>query len=122
MTYCLVVGEEDNYRDIASLMGKGMGCDVEVVSDFIQAAKLFRERVPDVVVVNVQHAGKDGMQFLERLRNIPGGKAPHIILCSNDNTSGVAERAIQMGANSYLVKPYYPQELMDKLLESKKIS
>lgn len=122
MVYYLVVGEEDNYRDIASLMGKGMGCEVEVATDFIHAAKLFRERVPDVVVVNVQHPGGDGREFLERLRRIPGGKVPHIILCGNDNSSDATERALHMGANSYLGKPYYPQQLMDKLLECKKIS
>ena len=122
MTYCLVIGQSSNYSDIARLMGKGMGCDVQVANDWFSAVKLCRERLPDLVVVDVQEIDIEDMQHLATLRSLPGGESTHIIVCSNDNTTKGEKHALQMGASAYLPKPYYPKQLMEKFLQSEKIS
>lgn len=67
-----------------------------------EAGLLMYDRVlPDVVLVNLQLPGMDGMEILERLR----GRDTAVILLTSESDVPTAVRAMQAGAENFLVKP-----------------
>jgi CheY-like chemotaxis protein len=59
--------------------------------------------VPGVVLLDMQMPGMDGLQTLQRLRELrPGLK---VIMCSAQDDPMIIHQALLLGAQAYLVKP-----------------
>jgi two-component system, chemotaxis family, chemotaxis protein CheY len=48
----------------------------------------------------------DGYEFLGNLRRMPGGDQPKVVFCTTENGMAHIERAIEAGANEYIMKPF----------------
>lgn len=77
--------------------------------------KIFREKLrleaPDLVIMDVFLKDADGTEIVRELRNSPHsplGKTPVIM------TSGmeISAKCLDAGANSFLLKPYDPEHLL----------
>jgi UDP-3-O-acyl N-acetylglucosamine deacetylase len=68
-----------------------------------EAITLYRERRPDVVFLDVWLPDRDGLETLERLRELDPDAA--VVMLSGHGTTATAVRAIRMGAHDYLEKP-----------------
>jgi CheY-like chemotaxis protein len=74
---------------------------------------------PDVIICDWQMYPMDGIAFLRRLRQDPAGHhrfVPFIMLTGHSGTDDVSA-AIGEGADSYIVKPFSAQTLMNHLLK-----
>lgn len=66
-----------------------------------------------LVVLGEQLGASSGLDLLERLRSLPQfNRTPVIILTSREET---AIKALELGANDYLVKPFVPQSFTSHL-------
>lgn len=77
-----------------------------------EALKEAVEQRPDVIVLELDLPDGDGILFLEALRE--WNEAPVIILTGRTGISDKV-RALDAGANDYLVKPFAPEELAARL-------
>ena len=68
---------------------------------------LAKKTVPDVVILDLILPKKDGFAVLEALKKDPKTKQVPVIILSNLEMMENVERAIALGAASYLVKPNY---------------
>jgi two-component system chemotaxis response regulator CheY len=57
----------------------------------------------------------NGIEFLEALRKMPGGDTPKVIFCTTENDMSYIQRAIQSGANEYIMKPFDNEIIASKL-------
>src|SRR5262249_16611323 len=101
--------------EIADYLRRGLayeGFDVEVAGDGLAALAAARERMPDVIVLDLMLPGLDGMQVAQRLR--AGSSVPIIMLTARDS---VADRVagLERGADDYLVKPFAFEELLARI-------
>jgi len=48
----------------------------------------------------------DGYQFLGHLRRMPGGETPKVVFCTTETGIDHIARAIDGGANEYIMKPF----------------
>jgi DNA-binding response OmpR family regulator len=108
----LIIEDE---AEIANYLRRGLayeGFAVEIASDGLAALALARERVPDVVVLDLMLPGLDGMEVAQRLR--AGSSVPIIMLTARDS---VADRVagLERGADDYLVKPFAFEELLARI-------
>jgi two-component system, OmpR family, response regulator MprA len=108
----LIVEDE---TEIADYLRRGLayeGFAVEVAGDGLAALAAARERVPDVVVLDLMLPGLDGMEVARRLR--AGSTVPIIMLTARDS---VADRVagLERGADDYLVKPFAFEELLARI-------
>ncbi len=83
--------------------------DVATAEDGFQALDAVRSFGPDLIVLDVQMPKMSGFEFMNELKNIPGGSAiPVIMLTSNDNMQDIF---FAEGVKAYLVKPVAPSKL-----------
>jgi two-component system chemotaxis response regulator CheY len=65
----------------------------------------------DLLVVDVNMPKMDGYTMIERLRGDSAGQTVPIVTISTEAGAGDADRALEAGANLYLVKPAAPAAL-----------
>ena len=69
---------------------------------------------PDVVILDVMMPGKlDGYQVCERIKSDSALSGTHVVLLTARGQKADIERGRQAGADSYLVKPFSPLELIE---------
>lgn len=66
----------------------------------------------DLYVVDVNMPRMDGYSFVRELRQLDGRHQAPVLMVSTEATSQDAARALQAGANGYLVKPARPADMV----------
>lgn len=77
-----------------------------IAKDGIEAIKLIQEKKPDLVVLDIIMPHLDGLGVLERLNNLNINPMPKIIVLSAVGQDRITQRAIMLGADYYVVKPF----------------
>src|ERR671938_1583258 len=90
------------------------GYAVEVAPDGQTALNRVRERMPDLVILDVMMPGLDGFEVVKRLRADGDGSVAILMLTARD---GTADRVhgLDLGADDYLVKPFAYEELLARV-------
>ncbi|MCR3760210.1 sporulation transcription factor Spo0A [Clostridium felsineum] len=79
---------------------------VGIAKDGIEALKFIEDKKPDLVVLDIIMPRLDGLGVLERLNNKDMEKLPRIIVLSAVGQDKITQRAITLGADYYVVKPF----------------
>ncbi|WP_152396671.1 response regulator transcription factor [Paenibacillus guangzhouensis] len=88
--------------------------DMEVVgraSNGEDAVKLVHQHRPDIVVMDIEMPGKNGLVAAEELK----GSGCKVMILTTFARSGYFERAIKAGAHGYLLKDSPSEELADSI-------
>jgi two-component system response regulator MprA len=88
------------------------GYAVDVAPDGQVALRRARERVPDLIVLDVMLPGMDGVEVCRRLR--AEGDVPILMLTARDATVDRVN-GLDSGADDYLVKPFAYEELLARI-------
>ena len=72
----------------------------------VEAIKLIEEKRPDLVVLDIIMPILDGLEVLERLNKMDLDPLPRIIVLSAVGHDKITQRAISLGADYYVVKPF----------------
>lgn len=91
----------------------GMATDGEDAYDQVISQK------PDVVLLDVIMPHLDGLGVLEKLSKISLGKTPIYIMVSAVGQDKITQKAIALGADYYVVKPFDISVLIDRIKEIK---
>ena len=89
--------------------------DLEVVGeaeDGHAALRLVRELAPDVVLMDIQMPGLDGLEATRRLL-AAGGPAPKVLVLTTFDLDEHVYEAIRAGASGFLLKSAPPDRLVD---------
>jgi DNA-binding NtrC family response regulator len=87
---------------------------VATASSGVEALQELRRRpLPDVVLLDLMMPGMDGLETLERLREI--APSLKVIMLSGSKGSREVVQAMKLGAHDYLCKPVVQTELMAAL-------
>lgn len=77
--------------------------------DAQEALRLYHRERPDVIAVDVAIPKMDGLQLLERLRDMdPSVRA---IVCTGEARRDIVMRAFQSGARDYVLRPFKPERM-----------
>jgi PAS domain S-box-containing protein len=109
----LVDDNADMRTYLARLLGREH--EVRVASDGWQALQRIDEQAPDLVIADVMMARMDGFQLLERLRAAPGTATLPVIMLSANAADEARVRALEAGADDFLVKPFPARELLARV-------
>lgn len=88
------------------------GYRVFAAEDGINSVEIAAQRSPDVVILDINLPGKDGFTVCEEIRDF--SYAPIIVLSARgDQTDKV--RALNLGADDYMTKPFAMEELLARV-------
>lgn len=83
--------------------------DIQVIGtakDGLEALSLIEERKPDLVVLDIIMPHLDGLGVLEKLNTMNLNPMPRIIVLSAVGQDKITQRAITLGADYYVIKPF----------------
>ena len=83
------------------------GYTVKNAYDGEMGLSLAKQEKPDMILLDLILPKKDGFEVLELLKSDPATKNIPVIVLSNLETAENVEKAVRLGAVSYLVKPNY---------------
>ncbi|HMN71404.1 MAG TPA: response regulator transcription factor [Rhodoblastus sp.] len=108
----LVVDDEPQIQRFLKVALAAAGYDALSAETGAQALKLFVNKAPDVVVLDLGLPDRDGKDVLRDIRAL--SKVPVIILSARDREAEKIE-ALDLGADDYVEKPFGIGELMARL-------
>jgi two-component system KDP operon response regulator KdpE len=108
----LVVDDEPNVRSALARSLTGHGYDVGVAIDGNAALELLTNEQFDVVLLDLVMPGVDGFEVLRRLQHL--SPVPVIVLSARGDESDKI-RALDLGADDYVTKPFGIGELLARL-------
>jgi DNA-binding response OmpR family regulator len=115
MTFKLLIAEDA--RDVAEVVAFGArmtwpGCQVTIAADGAEALQSFADDPPDLVVLDVEMPKLNGFEVCQRIRAT--SEAPILMLTVRESTLDKV-RALDLGADDYLTKPFDHLELLARL-------
>jgi len=107
----------DDVRDVAEVVTFGArmawpDCEVTVASSGREALGRFEEEQPDLVILDVSMPPPDGFEVCRLIRE--SSQVPILMLTVRDTTLDKV-RALDLGADDYLTKPFDHLELLARL-------
>ncbi|MFD6394511.1 response regulator transcription factor [Nocardia sp. NPDC060259] len=106
----------DDDADVRESLERGLrlhGFGVCVAADGAGALTTIRTRMPDVVVLDIEMPGLDGLAFITALRAL-GSDVPICVLSGRTRVTDRVE-GLELGADDYLTKPFDFVELTARL-------
>lgn len=96
-----------------NLQNRKLVCDLLMVKgyDICQAStaevalQLIREQVPDLILMDVQLPGMDGLTLTRKLREDPATRDIIIIALTASAMKGDQEKVLEAGCDGYITKP-----------------
>jgi two-component system chemotaxis response regulator CheY len=114
----LVVDDEHYMRKVVRTLLMSIGVrTIYEAADGVAGLDLIRTMAPDVVIVDCQMPGLDGLGFVRMVRSpdtFPYPDIPIIMLTGHGERSRVVE-ALETGVHEFLLKPVSSKALSDRL-------
>jgi DNA-binding response OmpR family regulator len=92
-----------------------VGYQVEVVEDGEEALNAVRRELPDLMLLDLLLPKVDGFEVLKILKSDASTSSFPIIVLTAKAEDEDRQRALDLGADNYMTKPFKPQELWDLL-------
>ncbi len=84
---------------------ESLGCEVVIAADGLEALELFEAGGQDLVLMDMQMPGMDGLEATHRIRALPSGREIPIIGLTANVTGDDRQRCLKAGMNEHLGKP-----------------
>ena len=111
----LVVDDSITVRRVTERLLERHGIRVLTAKDGLDAITVLQDHEPDVILLDIEMPRMDGYQFATHVRNDQRVKDIPIVMITSRSSEKHRARAIEIGVNDYLVKPYQENQLIRAL-------
>lgn len=118
MKTILFIEDEPNLQKMVSRFLEDKGYQVKSALDGELGLKIAKESKPDLILLDLILPKKDGFEVLKELKADSETKDIPVIVLTNLETSEDVEKALSLGATSYLVKASYELTEVVKKIEA----
>ena len=91
------------------------GMRVALAKDGLDAISVMQDNKPDVILLDIEMPRMDGYEFASHVRNDARVADVPIIMITSRVGDKHRARAIELGVNDYLGKPYQDAQLLDAI-------
>ena len=99
----LLIDDEEGIRNVLKITIEASGFGVLLASDGEEGLALFRERRPDIVVTDIKMPGINGIQVLEKIKQI--SPETEVIMITGHGDLDLAVKSLQCEAADFITKP-----------------
>jgi len=117
MKSCLIVDDSKVIRMVARKILQELEFETIEAADGQEALDACKTKFPDAVLLDWNMPVMDGLEFLKALRELPGGDAPIVVFCTTENDIDHIQKAIESGANEYIMKPFDSEIIQAKFAQ-----
>lgn len=117
MKSCLIVDDSKVIRMVARKILQELEFETAEAADGQEALDACKSSLPDAVLLDWNMPVMDGLEFLKELRQLPGGNAPIVVFCTTENDIEHIQKAIESGANEYIMKPFDSEIIQAKFAQ-----
>ena len=117
MKSCLIVDDSRVIRMVARKILEELQFDTFEAADGKEALDSWVQKMPDAVLLDWNMPVMDGLEFLRELRRMSGGDAPIVVFCTTENDLDHIRKAMEAGANEYIMKPFDSEIIQSKFAQ-----
>jgi chemotaxis protein histidine kinase CheA/ActR/RegA family two-component response regulator len=111
----LVVDDSPSVRRVVSTMLKQRGWETQMARDGVEALEMIARGTPAAILLDIEMPRMDGYELIATLRAQEQYRTLPLIVLTSRAASKHQQRAMQLGANAYMVKPYQDEELVNTI-------
>jgi chemosensory pili system protein ChpA (sensor histidine kinase/response regulator) len=111
----LVVDDSITVRRVTERFLQRNGLRVFTAKDGLDAISVMQEQKPDVILLDIEMPRMDGYEFASHVRNDDRVADVPIIMITSRVGDKHRARAIELGVNDYLGKPYQDAQLLEAI-------
>jgi len=89
-----------------------------IAENGLEALKLIEEKKPDLVILDIVMPIIDGLGVLERLNTMELDPLPRVIVLSSVGQEKITQKAIALGVDYYVVKPFDMKVLINRIRQT----
>jgi two-component system phosphate regulon response regulator PhoB len=115
MAHILIVDDETDLASLVEFNLQQAGLETSVAFNGLQALALAKQRVPDVVLLDLMLPDISGKEVCRRLRADPATKNVPIVMLTARGEEADRIEGFEVGADDYVTKPFSPRELVLRL-------
>ncbi|ACM60554.1 DNA-binding response OmpR family regulator [Caldicellulosiruptor bescii] len=108
----LIIDDDVKICEVIKLYLEKEGFEVVVAHNGMDGIAMFKNEMPDLVILDIMLPKKDGYEVCRELRKI--SNIPIIMLTAKGETFDKV-LGLELGADDYIVKPFDPKELIARI-------
>jgi len=113
--FAMVVDDSITVRRVTQRLLERNGLRVLTARDGMDAVTLLQDNVPDIILLDIEMPRMDGYEVAAHVRNDPRLKDVPIIMITSRTGEKHRARAIELGVDDYLGKPYQEAQLLEAI-------
>jgi chemosensory pili system protein ChpA (sensor histidine kinase/response regulator) len=110
-----VVDDSITVRRVTQRLLERNGMRVLTARDGMDAVTMLSEHVPDIILLDIEMPRMDGYEVAAHVRSDPRLRDVPIIMITSRVGEKHRARAIELGVDDYLGKPYQESQLLDAI-------
>ena len=112
MRHVWIVDDDEEMSHAIGLMLNLLDCDTTSFLTVRSAVQtLLTGKMPDLIILDINLPEVSGLDMLEFLRRRPEWKDLPVVMLSSEATDTIVDKALELGADSYVMKPVTIEEL-----------
>jgi len=117
----LIADDEFVSRSKLEKVIKRFDCEFFVASNGKEAWEIWQRERPNLVIADWLMPEMDGIQLFTRIRKAEAGEYTYLILLTSKGKSEDIVQGMQTGADDYIIKPFYRDELIARIKAGERI-
>lgn len=111
----LVVDDDTMNLKMAEFILKNGDYEIEKAESGVACLQLLWDKEYDLVLLDIEMPGKNGIETLEEIRNIKKLENLPVVFLTAAADADTVTAASRLGVKDYIKKPFMPQELLERV-------
>ena len=111
----LIADDNENIREALTYLLEDEGYKLVLAKDGADTLKKVKEFRPDILFLDIMMPEMNGYEICQIIKNDEELKATYVIMLTAKGQVAEQERGKEVGADEYIVKPFSPMEILNKI-------
>ncbi|MFQ5835199.1 MAG: PleD family two-component system response regulator [bacterium] len=117
MKKILIADDRSEVVELVKVTLEGEGYRTIDASDGREALEKIRKEKPDLILLDIVMPKMDGFEVLSKVKKDPKTKEIPIVMLTAQGQKVDQEKGRRLGARDYIIKPFSPSHLLNKIEE-----